>query len=124
MENDAQRAEAVGRSEDGSGGLDTRPGENAAQGANIQSPGRVCRLCGGPILDVSRTRPRLQHRSCTKLLMYARAAAREAAKIGAESPGQARAVRAVLFGAVNTAVPARWQRPRDGCGRFLPLGRD
>lgn len=100
-------------------GGDTGEAANARQTANTQSLAPVCQLCGGRILDVSRTRPRVQHPGCTRLRAHLGAAVREAVRIGAESPGQARAVRRALIAAANAVPPVSWQRPRDSRGRFV-----
>ena len=113
---------ALGRVEAASGRLDTKPSKNADPGSNIQSPEPTCRLCGGPIRDPSATRPRLQHRECSRFRAYLGAAVREAVGIGAETPEQARAVRRLLLAAAN-ALPTRWQRGRDERGRFQAPGK-
>ena len=90
------------------------------QRLSAQFPERFCTLCRKPILAPQVTKPRRQHKSCSRFKSHLRAAVKEAARIGFENADQARNARAMLLVAAN-ALPTAWQRPRDEHGRFVKV---
>ena len=87
------------------------------QRLSAQFPERFCTLCMKPILAPQVTKPRRQHKSCSRFKSHLAAAVKAAGGIGFENADQARNARAMLLVAAN-ALPTAWQRPRDECGRF------
>ena len=119
MENGVQRDVALGRIAETQAGDSTATGGKTQPRSNTRSPEPVCPLCGRPVLDPPRTKPRRQHRECGRFKAYLAAAGRAARQISFVNAEAAKPARGMVL-AVANVLPTAWQRERDERGRFLP----